>query len=171
MGRRLKFGDILEVETKHGLAYIQYVHRNEMMGWLVRGIEGFYDTRPPDLEELTGQPDLFLTFIYLYADVKDGHLTYVGPAQVPDHLKEFPLFRCSLRQLTGEFISWWLWDGDDEWEVGKTLTPEQQKLPLHTGIWTFGLLQALLEKQWRPGPDTYCVRLEPDEHMVTWPGD
>jgi hypothetical protein len=49
MARRLKVGDVIEIETRQGLAYAQYTHRVEGMGYLIRVVEGTFQTRPSDL--------------------------------------------------------------------------------------------------------------------------
>jgi hypothetical protein len=39
---RIKIGDVFEISTPKGKAYLQYVHKNETIGELLRILEGLF---------------------------------------------------------------------------------------------------------------------------------
>ena len=50
---RKKIGDVIEIPTSKGFAYVQYTHYHKdppVYGSLIRVLEGFYKTRPSEQE-------------------------------------------------------------------------------------------------------------------------
>jgi hypothetical protein len=52
--KKIKIGDIAEIKTAAGLAYVQYTHDSEDMGQIVRVLPGLYASRPTDFAEAGG---------------------------------------------------------------------------------------------------------------------
>lgn len=50
-------------------------------------------------------------------------------------------------------ITWWLWDGVNEWPIGK-LTKEQKHLPFNE-VWNDTLLVERIESGWTPETDDH----------------
>lgn len=127
---QLRIGDIIEVTTPRGLAYLQYCYEEPMFGSLVRVLHGTYRERPSDLDQLAARPERFVAFFPLRAELKDEAMKVVGKAALPEHSKALPLFKVEGHREpeTGEVQSWFLWDGQKTWHVDK-LTDEQRKLP------------------------------------------
>ncbi|CAM5222319.1 putative protein OS=Ureibacillus acetophenoni OX=614649 GN=SAMN05877842_11710 PE=4 SV=1 [Ureibacillus acetophenoni] len=62
---RLKIGDLFEIETTKGLAYFQYVHKDETIGSLIRILLSLHlGAQNEFLNDLVKQKEL-ITFIFL----------------------------------------------------------------------------------------------------------
>ncbi len=145
---RPRIGDIVEIETLVGLAYAQYTHKHQMMGYLIRVLPGLHSERPHAFSDLVRQPERFYVFFPLGAAVARAIVKIVAHAEVPEQCRPFPLFRSGTRNTeTGE-ETWWLWDGEREWRVGR-LDPEQRKLPSRS-IWNDTLLVERIVAGWSP---------------------
>jgi hypothetical protein len=153
MAKRVRIGDIIEIATARGLAYVQFSHKHVRYGALLRVLPGFYDERPRDFSKIVKQPESYVAFLPLQAAVGRHIFGVVGNLPVPDFAKPFPLFRAAglIDPATRKAQAWWLWDGEREWRVGE-LTPEQRKLPLR-GIWNDTLLVERIEAGWTPVAD------------------
>jgi len=135
---RKKIGDVIEVPTSKGLAYVQYTHEHTpppVWGSLIRVLQGFYQTRPSDeeLEKLIQQPHRFQTFCIVYRMVNIGDWERVGNFPVPDFAQKFPFFKNTnaLKNSDLREANWSLWDGEKSWEVGKLSLEEQKNYPFH----------------------------------------
>ncbi len=64
MKKRAEIGDVCEIRTPAGLAYVQYTHPHPSMGQLVRVLPGLYAGRP-DVRELAQQKELYFIFYTL----------------------------------------------------------------------------------------------------------
>jgi hypothetical protein len=143
---RLKIGDIVEVPTGKGLAYVQFTHKHAKYGSLVRALEGFHSTRPNVLD-LVNRRTQFVTFLPLGVAVSRHIFEIVGNLPVPEPDQAFPIFRGGLIDPATKTVPvWWLWDGEREWRVGQ-LNREQWKYPIR-GIWNDTLLIERLESGW-----------------------
>ncbi len=60
--KRARPGDILEVSTPRGLAYIHYTARHSEYGDAIRGLPGFFATRPVGFTALASSPEAYFTF-------------------------------------------------------------------------------------------------------------
>lgn len=133
MRKRAKVGDVVEITTPKGFAYAQYTHKHSMFGALLRVLPGTYNKRLQEFEDLLQHP-VFSTFFPLQAAINKDIVTVIRNYPVPEMLREFPLFRVPMRDLTtGQIRSWWLWDGEREWPVGD-LTRDQYVLPIREVI-------------------------------------
>jgi uncharacterized protein DUF4259 len=152
-GPKAKFGDILEIQTKIGLAYAIYTHRNKNMGDLIRVFDRIFESRPTDLSELHRLPIRFATFTRVSELAKSTVVSVIANLGVPKHLQQFPLFRSgALAVGATKVANWWFWDGEKAWLVGK-LTAAQRKMPIKS-IPSLGLLLHWLETGWRPELDS-----------------
>ena len=147
---RKKIGDIIEIPTSKGLAYVQYTHQHTsppVMGSLIRVLKGFYKTRPSkeELAILVNKPHRFQTFCSVYYGVNIGDWERVGNFSVPDFAQKFPVFKnCHhTPEIPPEDRNWSLWDGEKSWRVGKLLLEELMKYP-ETGVYNdTGLIHAI----------------------------
>ena len=132
---RKKIGDVIEVPTSKGLAYVQYTHENKTWGSLIRVLQGFYKTRPSneELEKIVQEPHRFQTFCIVYRVVNIGDWERVGNFPVPDFAQKFPTFKNTSALPKSELkeASWSLWNGENPWRVGKLSLEEQKKYPFH----------------------------------------
>ena len=151
----LAFGDIVEIPTKKGLAYAIYTHRHKTppkFGALIRIFDLLYDKRPSDIQGIVCIAVRFATFFPLEAAVRKRIVEVVGHVDVPEHVRDFPVFRGgTVDPKTGKVAVWWLWDGDKSRRVGQ-LTEEQRKLPIR-GVWNDTFLKERIEEGWRPELD------------------
>src|SRR5262249_10926595 len=130
MAKKVKIGDVLELQTGSGLAYAQCTHLHAEHGHLIRVLPGLFPKRPKGLRELVGQPARFCTFFALQAAVNQKVVEVVGHEAVPSEAQTFPLFRNGVPNKTTKKVdTWWLWDGERQWLAG-ALTDEQRRLPI-----------------------------------------
>lgn len=152
MKKRPKIGDILEMATRRGLAYIQITHVDTAMGFLIRVIQGHFDERPANPEALAGRPTQFVTFFPVAHALTEGILSAAGTAGVPVSDRAFPVFRVPGEvDRSGRVLNWLLWDGNTHKNIGQ-LRPEQRNLPIE-GIWNDTLLRERIESEYTPAKD------------------
>lgn len=155
--KRPKIGDIIEIPTRSGFAYAQFTHKHSMYGALLRVYNTVYQTRQSlDVIQLVvsvREPD-FSVFFPLGAAVHRGIVSIVGNVPIPEKQKPFPLFRNGVVDpKTKKVETWWLWDGVNEWPIGK-LTKEQKHLPFNE-VWNDTLLVERIESGWSPETDNH----------------
>jgi hypothetical protein len=153
-----KIGDIAEIKTPAGLAYVQYTHDGEDSGSIVRVLPGLFSTRPPDFAELTSQRELYFIFYTLNYALRAGQTEIVSNQGIPDWAKPVPLMRhesgrsrdgggtgwriaSALAPLTLEFLQ--------QTPVIRELTPEQRKLFIHVIRFYPAMLEELA-RGWTP---------------------
>ncbi len=118
-------GDIVEIETGAGLAYVQVTHDHPSYPPVVRAFAGQFDTRPVDPRALADGPVAFTALVQLDAVLARMEAPHEVIAHVPV-TEDFPTFRMPIRDKAGEIVYWWYWDGrglrhgaadDDEHEL------------------------------------------------------
>ncbi len=129
MRKRVKIGDIIEIETPNGFAYAYYTHKHPMFGALIKIIKGTFNEMPHNLAELLNDEYQFITFFPLGAATNREIVKIVGNQPLSQKSNEFPLFKAGIPNNKGKVENWWLWDGEKEWEVGK-LKKEQENYPV-----------------------------------------
>jgi len=176
MRRKIKIGDIIEIQTKLGLAYGQFYHfhagsdgygtaplsssrtspkfshydaGSDGHGALLRILPGFFTERPKGFGELAAAKEVFSTFFCVQAAVNRGIVQVAGYAEVPPHARPFPLFRHGFESpQTGKVEQWMLWDGVKQWKIGR-LSDDQLDFPMRS-IPSYPLLVDWLETGWTP---------------------
>ncbi len=152
---KIRFGDIVEIETGKGLAYAMYTHNHERppkFGAVICVFDCLYKSRPGNIVEIRKFSARFATFFPLQAAVDRRIVEVVGNLPIPEALRPFPLFRDGVADpKTKKVASWWLWDGEKEWQIG-ALTPDQRKLPIRS-VWNDSILIERIEEGWRPEND------------------
>ncbi len=154
MAKKAKIGDILEIPTKKGLAYVQYSHEHKepspRMGSLIRVLPGFFSDRPKEFQAIADQQELYYTLFPVRAAVHRGIFQVARHAAIPEHAKAFPLFRNGqINQETGKYYdNWWLWNGEKSWYVGQ-ITDQQLDLSFRTA-WNDIALIERIEQGWTP---------------------
>ncbi|HEY3912993.1 MAG TPA: hypothetical protein VGN61_00795, partial [Verrucomicrobiae bacterium] len=72
MAQKVQLGDILEIPTKKGLAYVQFSHYHQPpphFGAVIRILPGLFLERPKDFQALANQKELYYTLFPVKAAV------------------------------------------------------------------------------------------------------
>jgi hypothetical protein len=151
---RPKTGDVVEIDTGRGLAYAHYSHRHPMYGALLRVFADLKPERPADLAAVVAGEPTFQTFFPLAAALNRGIVSIAGHVPLSEHAKQFPTFRAAGIEdpRTGRVGQWWLWDGENEVQVGP-LTDEMRRLPIRE-VWNDTLLKERILSGWTPENDS-----------------
>ena len=147
---RPRLGDLVEVPTAKGLAYLHHTHYCETYGHFIRAIEGLHSQRPDDLEVLIHQPTLFWRFFRLGLACWQRLVKIVASFPVPEEFRPVPPMRTtSGHDAYGYPRAWALLHNGRRIDLGEDLTEEEQRLSwLLITSWE-GLLYDL-EEQMRP---------------------
>lgn len=147
--KRPSIGDVFEIKTPEGLAYIQFSHRDQQFGHLLRVLPGIYKQPPDAFVDVVNLKELFYVFFPLGAALSQGIVRWVAHEDIPDWSQKFPLMRMAgWIDESGKVLNWWLYDGEKEWQVDN-LTSEQESLSL-AQIWNDTLLIERIVGRWSP---------------------
>jgi hypothetical protein len=124
-------GDIVEIRTPDGLAYVQLTHRHTSYPEVVRALPGLHRTRPDDPAALAAEPARFTAMIPLRTALARLHLEaeVVAHMDIPEAERAFPTFRMPIRDKQGNVAYWWFWNGDGlsyDTELGEA----RERLPI-----------------------------------------
>lgn len=128
---KLHPGDIVEIESGAGLAYVQVTHNHASYPEVVRALPGLHAARPDNVARLAGMEGAFTAMLPLGAALEQGRIAgrRVATAAVPPSCRAFPTFRMPVRDRQGNVAYWWLWDGEGLSHVS-SLDDRQAALPL-----------------------------------------
>jgi hypothetical protein len=153
--KRARFGDVLEVSTPRGLAYIQYTCLKEDPWYLetIRVLPGFFSSRPTDFTDLVNSPKAFFAFYPARAAVSQGLVEIVAHHPMSPE-QSFPAAyrRAGASNREGRVLAWFICEGTKETMV-RELTQEQLYLPV-TDIFLHDSLVTALTEEWRPEHET-----------------
>jgi hypothetical protein len=143
---RIKEGDIFEINTPNGKAYLHYIYKDNTTGDLIRVLPGLYSERPANFDKLAGSKERYMVYFPLSAANKQNIIEHVGHYPV-DNFKK-PKYMRTEHIVKGEFLGWHIID-TETWQrqLVKTLTPEQKQLS-PWGIWNDTLLIENLVDDW-----------------------
>lgn len=156
--KKPKIGDIIEIKTTSGLAYIQYTHDTEALGELVRILPGLFSARPLDFAALARQKELYFVFYTLMHALRRNLVEIVAHQPVPDWAQPFPLMRWGgFGFKDGKTTPWKIFKASDPLTIEmhqrtsfiQTLTPEQEKLSIHH-LWPPPVMEKELARGWTP---------------------
>ena len=149
--KRTRLGDLLEVVTPRGFAYVQYVGKHPEYGDAIRILPGFFQKPPGDWSALLSQEGYF-TFYPVSAAVSQ-ELVRVAANEVIPAGKELPaLFRrAGWVTREGKVTVWFICDGARETRRAE-LSEEERRLPIFA-IWNHEFLVSRLVEEWRPEMD------------------
>ena len=146
--RKPHIGDIYELRTNSGFAYVQYTHEAEDGTQLIRVLPGVYSSRPVDIAMLSQQGELYFTFTALIHALRKKELNLVSNQPVPQWAKPFPTMRkVAGRARGGKILGWHIGHGLRLYTVQemqqalhvRVLTAEQKKLSI-ASIWPVAAL-------------------------------
>lgn len=138
-------GDIIEVRTDRGLAYVHLTHVHHSYPPVVRVLRGVQPERPADLPgHVAAAPQLTAMIPLEQALDRLGLANQkAGEAQLPQAEQRFPTFRMPIRDKQGEIVYWWFWDGQGL-SYSTELDESQETMPLREVMSSSRLLRALL---------------------------
>ncbi|HEX5747543.1 MAG TPA: ribonuclease E inhibitor RraB [Archangium sp.] len=151
--RRARLGDVLEVSTPRGLAYIHYTYfTEEPYREVIRILPGFFATRPTEFTELVNHPKAFFAFYPARAAVSQGAVEVVAHHPLSPG-QAFPaVYRwAGARSREGRVLAWRICEGTKETLV-RDLSDEQRYLPIFS-IFLHDSLVSALTDEWRPEHD------------------
>jgi hypothetical protein len=126
---QLKRGDVFEIRTDKGLAYVQYTHDHKDLGPLVRVLPGMFSSRPDNLKGLVVGPTRFVVFYPIVDAARRSLAQLIGSFPIPNHADAFPLMKWVKPKLDGT-LEWSLWDGRTHVRDGiRSLSHEEMDLP------------------------------------------
>jgi hypothetical protein len=146
--KRAKPGDVLEVRTPRGLAYVQYAGKHPKYGDAIRVLPGFFQTRPQDWRALLSQEGYF-TFYPVGAAVSQKLVEIASRQQIPPG-RELPTRHRRSGWITpeGKVTLWFIVDGEQE--IRRTELSEEEKRLFIASIWNHAFLVGSLVDEWRP---------------------
>lgn len=150
--KRARPGDVLEVSTPRGLAYVHYSARDPEYGDAIRVLPGFFTTRPADFTALASSPKAYFTFYPVGAAVSQGLVEVVARIPVlPGQGLPTVYRRAGARRPEGGVLAWLICEGKKETLVWE-LSEEQRHLPI-ARVWMHDTLVSYLTEEWRPEQD------------------
>jgi hypothetical protein len=141
-------GDILEVNTPRGLAYVQYAGKHPKYGTAIRVLPGFFAVRPKDWTALIAQEGYF-TFYPVGVAVSQGAVAIAANQPVPPG-RELPtrFRRAGWRTPEGRVTTWLICEGAQE-RLRTELSGEERRLFI-ASIWNHEFLVERLVEEWHP---------------------
>ena len=146
--RRPRIGDVFELKTPIGFAYLQYINKHDEWGALVRVLGPVLEFRPAEFQHVVAQQERFVIFFPLGAAVAKGIVSMVAHMPLPERSNTFPLFKAPGNIEGGKVLDWWLWDGNSSWRVAE-LSADQYDLPTQQVVNDTMLIDLILNN-WRP---------------------
>jgi hypothetical protein len=155
--RKPKVGDVAEIRTLRGLAYVQYTLDGKGHGEIVRALPGVHQCRP-NLDALVSQRELYFVFYTLAYAMRKGEVEVVCNLPVPESARSEPLMRhASGRTREGKVTGWRIVpalrpltvDFLMRTPVLRELTQEQERLSIHH-IWPHPVMVKELARGWTP---------------------
>jgi hypothetical protein len=144
---KIKIGDIFEINTSKGKAYLHYIHKDPKIGReLVRVLPGLYAERPASFDKLAGSKELYMIFFPVSAANKKKIVMNVGHYSADNFTK--PKYMRTEHNVRGEFLGWHITD-TDTWKIQlvKELTQEQKQFS-DWASWNDTLLVERLVNDW-----------------------
>ena len=141
-----RLGDVIEIPTPKGFAYAQYTHKHTKYGYLIRVFPQVCSERPESFKKIILESPRIISFFPLGAACKRGIVKIVSNELISAASRDFPVFRSGLANSNGKVENWWLWDGVNEWPIGK-LKDGMEKYPIR-GIWNDTLLIERIVEGW-----------------------
>lgn len=157
---KVKVGDVCEIQTPAGLAYVQLTHPSMGSGEVVRVLPGLFSTRPTDLASLVNKPELYFVFYTLSNAIREHDALIVANHPVPPWARPYPLMRWCIRDPSGKPIGWKIFKASAQLTVQehlrtpviRDLTPEQYRLSIRQ-LWPHPVMVKELAREWTPVRD------------------
>lgn len=143
---KIEIGDIFEIDTPAGKAYLHYVYKDKVIGDLIRVLPGLYPEKPNNLTDLASLKERYMIFFPLSAAFNKKIVRNVGQFNLSTYTK--PRYMRDTHKVRGEFLGWHIIDTDTMYhQLVKDLSIEQRQLS-PWGIWNDTLLIERLVDGW-----------------------
>ncbi|MWD28708.1 hypothetical protein E0K89_014580 [Aquicoccus sp. SCR17] len=138
-------GDIIEITTDKGLAYVHLTHDHESYPPVIRLLKGLHAERPADLARFASEAARTTAMIPIETALERLGLAHekAGYLELPQMERSFPTFRMPVRDKQGEIVYWWFWDGQGL-SYASELDETQKDLPLRDVMSSGRFLEELL---------------------------
>jgi len=142
----IEVGDIFEIDTPNGKAYLHFVYQHPTNCELIRVLPGLYMEPPDNIEAIATMQERYLVHFPLKAAHRRKIVNKVGHASpeaysMPKYMREIHIVREA-------FLGWLIVDTDTLMRrLVKVLSPEEQQLSSF-GIWNDTLLCERLVEGW-----------------------
>lgn len=138
-------GDIIEIRTEQGLAYVHLTHEHSSYPPVVRVLKGAHRERPANLTAHVARAPRMTAMIPLEQALDRLGLAHekVATVALPEAEQPFPTFRMPIRDKQGEIVYWWFWDGKGL-SYSVELDADQEAMPLREVMSAARLLQELM---------------------------
>ena len=144
--KKIKLGDVFDIETPKGKAYLHYIFEDKTIGSLIRILPGLYSEKPDNFQVLLTSKESFMVFFPLPFAYRKNIVSLVGFADNSNFGK--PKYMKTEHSIRKEFIGWHIID-TETWKrvLVKNLTDEQKELSPFE-IWNDTLLIENLVNGW-----------------------
>jgi hypothetical protein len=147
---KTKLGDVFEIQTSIGLAYVQYTHDEGSYGELIRVFDEVHSKRPHEFSQMVRGRVRFSTFFPVSAALRQKLVKRVSNEAISAENREFPWFRYGIPHPASRKVEkWFLWRGGDEYVPIENFTDEHRRLSV-LGCWNFAMLVERLQEDWQP---------------------
>lgn len=144
--KKIKEGDVFEITTSKGKAYLHYIYKDKEMTELVRVLPGLYASAPENLDQLIESKEMFMVSFQIAAAYKRHLVEKVGHYPATNFPK--PQYMRTEFIVGRERKGWHIVNVDTlQRQSVQKLTEEQKKLS-PWGIWNDTLLIENLENDW-----------------------
>lgn len=150
MGKRIKVrvGDVFRIETSLGRCYGLVTNTHIKWKFVIAVFRKFFTEDPVDYSFMSTLEPQFRTIFLIQDAARQDLVEVVGHIDVPENLKEFPVFRKSHDHKNFR-PPWFFWDGEMQWRVDRPLSDEEKKYPRGPSLPSFPLLVEWIEKDYR----------------------
>lgn len=165
MGRSIRIGDIFELSTPKGFAYVQYVYEDVTCGSLIRVLPGLFEARPSSFERLVQMREPFVVYFPLKAAVNRRIVHVVGTSPLPfDRVYPPPLISGGEVLPNGHRVKWRIYKGDGTMTLLDELDAEQRTYSPYE-VWNDTLLIERICSGWKPEDDVEALLRQPEGLM------
>jgi len=156
--KKIRIGDIAEIVTPAGFAYVQYTHDADTNGELVRVFSELYKVRPQDFSALAQKKESYFVFYTMDYAIRAGQATVVSNQAVPEWASNYPVMRhAAAFDDFGRVTRWRIISAASRLTLQDLisaplfaeLTPEQMKLSIRE-IWPHAAMVRKLTGGWTP---------------------
>ena len=144
--KRIKIGDLFEIETKNGVGYFQCIKLGSASECEVIRV---LHKANKDFRQLVLERELYFVLFPLKYALKQKKVKLIGNYDIPKSVV-LPKYYRDKHIVRGEFISWHIIDSETlKIRSVKELSEDERSLS-PAGIWNDTLLSERIAEEWKP---------------------